>query len=150
MPKPAERKNIYGFTLLELLVVIAIIGVLVTIGAFGARGALQRARDSERKSDLSQYRNALEVFANNNDGTFPTVTVPASTGLCPLLTLIGCPEDPRAPTTVYNYIGSADGTEYGLTASLESGEFMFWAVCSDGRAGGYDTASGAACPLPML
>jgi general secretion pathway protein G len=51
-----------GFTLVELLVVMAILGVLVTIGLVSFRSSQMRGRDAQRKSDLKQLSNSLELF----------------------------------------------------------------------------------------
>jgi len=51
-----------GFTLVELLVVMAIISVLATLIVGGFRSSQMRGRDAERKSDLKQISNALEIF----------------------------------------------------------------------------------------
>lgn len=51
-----------GFTLVELLVVMAILGVLVAIVAGNFRSAQLRGRDAQRKSDLKQLSEALELF----------------------------------------------------------------------------------------
>ncbi|HLD92108.1 MAG TPA: prepilin-type N-terminal cleavage/methylation domain-containing protein [Patescibacteria group bacterium] len=51
-----------GFTLIELLVVMAIIGVLVALGAGNFRTAQMRGRDTQRKSDLKNVSNALELY----------------------------------------------------------------------------------------
>ena len=59
-----------GFTLVELLVVMAILGVLVTIIAGGFRSAQARGRDAERKSDLKQISQSLELFFSDY-GRYP-------------------------------------------------------------------------------
>jgi type II secretion system protein G len=51
-----------GFTLVELLVVMAILGILVAIVAGNFRSAQLRGRDAQRKSDLKQVAEALELF----------------------------------------------------------------------------------------
>jgi len=56
------KNNGAGFTLVELLVVITILGILATIGLTVFASAQVRSRDSQRKSDLKQLSNALEVF----------------------------------------------------------------------------------------
>lgn len=51
-----------GFTLIELLVVIAIIGALSSLIVPNFMTARERARDVQRKSDLKQLQNALELY----------------------------------------------------------------------------------------
>lgn len=55
-----------GFTLIELLVVIAIIGVLSTIIIASLNGARVKARDTNRKSDLHQLTNAINLYFSQN------------------------------------------------------------------------------------
>jgi len=59
-----------GFTLIELLVVVAIIGLLATLAAVSLNNARQKGRDSKRKGDISQMKNALELYYQQN-GQFP-------------------------------------------------------------------------------
>ena len=63
-----------GFTLIELLVVISIIGVLAGMSLVSYSTAQKQARDTERRSDLAQYRNGLANYAANNSGLYPTST----------------------------------------------------------------------------
>jgi len=51
-----------GFTLIELLVVIAIIGLLASIVIVNVNSGRGKARDTRRKSDFTQIRNALEMY----------------------------------------------------------------------------------------
>jgi len=57
-----QRKT-EGFTIVELILVIVIIGVLVTIVILAYPGYQQRARDSERQSDMRQLSAALSAYA---------------------------------------------------------------------------------------
>ncbi|OGM30229.1 hypothetical protein A2630_03330 [Candidatus Woesebacteria bacterium RIFCSPHIGHO2_01_FULL_44_10] len=60
-----------GFTLIELLVVMSIIGVLVALVAGGFRTAQLRGRDAQRKSDLKQISEALELYFSDYN-QYPT------------------------------------------------------------------------------
>lgn len=60
-----------GFTLIELLVTMGIIAVLSGLAVFNFNQARMRARDVQRKSDLSQLQKALELYRNDNNGRYP-------------------------------------------------------------------------------
>jgi prepilin-type N-terminal cleavage/methylation domain-containing protein len=49
----------HGFTIVELLIVIVVIAILAAITIVAFNGVQQRARDSQRMSDLSNARKAL-------------------------------------------------------------------------------------------
>lgn len=51
-----------GFTLIELLVTMGIIAVLTGMAIFNFNQSRMRARDVQRKNDLSQLKNALELY----------------------------------------------------------------------------------------
>ncbi|MFA4873630.1 MAG: prepilin-type N-terminal cleavage/methylation domain-containing protein [Patescibacteria group bacterium] len=59
-----------AFTLIELLVVVAIIGLLATLVAVNVNNAKQKGRDTTRKGNISQLRNALELHYQQY-GYFP-------------------------------------------------------------------------------
>lgn len=63
MPKPNRIRR--GFTLIELLIIITIIGILATLIVASFTTALQKARDSKRKTDLYTVKKAL--FLANRD-----------------------------------------------------------------------------------
>jgi general secretion pathway protein G len=74
-------KAFKGFTLIELLVAMSILAILSTI-AFGSfRTAQMRSRDAQRKSDLKQISNALEMYFSDKK-TYPG----SSSGQ-----ILGCP-----------------------------------------------------------
>lgn len=62
-----------GFTLVELLVVLAILSVLVTVTLAAFRSSQTRGRDAQRKSDLKQISNSLELFYSDY-GKYPSDT----------------------------------------------------------------------------
>ena len=61
--------NNKGFTLIELLVVIAIIGILVSIVvvAIDPVAVIGRANDSKKREELSQVKNALQLYFNDHN-----------------------------------------------------------------------------------
>jgi len=132
-----------GFTLIELLVVIAIIGILAGLTLTGFGAARKQARDATRRSDLGQYRTALEAYASNNSGKYLNETGDSNLntgifeGTTTLLVTEYLPaqiEDPANTTTYkYTYTVDADLLGYKLTAALETGGN--WVICSSGKAG---------------
>lgn len=156
-----------GFTLIELLVVISLIGILAALALVSYTGTQKQARDAQRKSDLKQYQNSLELFANKNNGLYPSETsgsgARCSTTLCSDLSLSSCPEDPRYDddnTFVYRYQsddpggivdpGEPGATKYVLWAKLEN-TTDYWVLCSNGKVGakaqsGF-SVSGGSCPI---
>ena len=155
-----DRNLVNGFTLIELLVVIAVIGALAGVVLFGTTGVFETSRDTQRKSDLEQYRVALETYANNNSGLFPTPTGSvsmSSDAFCKgELGLSGCPEDPTRVSegatplwTPYGYHADASGTEYVIYAKLEKSTTDHWVVCSNGKSAQQAGFGGeGTCPIP--
>ena len=143
-----------GFTLIELLVVISIIGILAGLTLTGFSTARKNARDTERKSDLGQYRVALEAYSASTGGIYPFNVCPPTITTCSGNSYLGSgiftgdanspivPEylpahitDPTNDAS-YNYVyyqDSAVGLGYKLRALLETGGY--WVICSSGKAG---------------
>lgn len=118
-----------GFTLIELLVVIAIIGSLSALFLPNFMAARQRARDSQRKSDLRQIQKALELFKQDQtDSSFPTTKPTAgycwssqgSTKTCPSGKNIYMNKFPTDPLTGNFYYYAPSGQDYTLCACLEN------------------------------
>ncbi len=158
--KGGEDMKRKGFTLIELLVVIAIIGILATIGLVALNGAREKARDATRKSDISQVKTALVLYADDNSNQYPAGPDDSITG-------DGIFDTTEANNPVYSaYISKAiaDPTNSGeykyvyescladsvtnggfrLYTRLESpgtgGPYYFW-ITGDGRSGDGDIAS---------
>lgn len=71
------RKSQRGFTIIELLVVIAIVGILSSIVLTTLNASRSKGRDAKRISDLTQIRNAIELFYDTY-GTYPRTSCPGS------------------------------------------------------------------------
>jgi prepilin-type N-terminal cleavage/methylation domain-containing protein len=159
------KKFTNAFTLIELLVVISIIGILAALSLASFSTAQKQARDTQRKSDIGQYQNSLESYANKNNGLYPSrpdAAGASSDTLCTDLTLTGCATDPKNTSdasfaykyqsngTVSNGLGTA--TKYVLWGKLES-TANYRVVCSNGKNGNILQASWVnptlgVCPLP--
>lgn len=100
-----------GFTLVELLVVIAIVGVLVAVGTASYLTASKQSRDTRRKTDLEQIRQALETY-RSQVGTYPAATSSLSPTYITTL-----PTDPK--TGIYFYVPGASNITYRLCGTLE-------------------------------
>lgn len=59
-----------GFTLNEILVVIAILAILSSVVLISTKAAREKARDTQRISDLQQIQLALRVYKDAN-GRYP-------------------------------------------------------------------------------
>ncbi len=109
-----------GFTLIELLVVIAILGLLAAVGLNSFRTSQLKARDSKRKSDLSQIQKSLEMYYNDH-GQYPTVGDYPAGGTTfqdenDTLYMKEMPTDSKFGDYPYD----SDGTYYKIYARLEN------------------------------
>ncbi len=143
-------KKPFGFTMIELLIVIAVIGVLASMGLIAFTGQQKSARDTQRKSDLQQYRIALENYATANNSAYPGGTDMAVNNLCAgggalVNFMSGCPAG-----SPYTYQYTLVGSGYVLWVELErSGNN--WVFCSGGKSGertktNFSAADGV-CPI---
>ncbi len=72
-----------GFTIVELLIVIVVIGILAALVITTFTGIQQRARNTERETDIKAIHGQLEAYFAQN-GVYPTLAhlndTTASTG----------------------------------------------------------------------
>lgn len=121
-----KKIDLNGFTLIELLVTIAVIGVLggiVTV-AVDPIAQLNKAKDGQRKADISQIQSALEQYRFDNS-SYPA---PSSGTLGPcgsqfaangVVYLQRIPCDPDAGVGGYYYSRSATNASYCIRACLK-------------------------------
>src|SRR3954468_19189785 len=75
-----RKKSTSGFTIVELLIVIVVIGILAALVIVTYNGIQQKARDTERKTDIKALQGHMEAYwadqakyptlAQANDTTF--------------------------------------------------------------------------------
>lgn len=133
-----KNRQLKGFTIVELLIVIVVIAILAAITIVAFSGVQSRARDSTRKSDLSNAAkqlklylvtngdsslngcgnaNSLAWFASDYDGAGPNV--PVNSCLTKALTdPSGLNSCSGATCHAYLKVTCADGVTY-LFANLE-------------------------------
>jgi len=126
-----------GFTLIELLVVIAIIGVLTALLMANFGTARERARDTQRKSDLNQIKTSLALYYNIV-GRYPTSSSnqivgcgspptacewgevwKLNDGLVYMKRLPSDPLAPDSPDSEYSYT-SSNGESFLIRTQLEN------------------------------
>ena len=66
------RKRQEGFTIVELLIVIVIIGILATLVIVTFTGTQQKARNSQRQTDINAINSHLASYYAEN-GSYPDV-----------------------------------------------------------------------------
>ncbi|MDP2638085.1 MAG: prepilin-type N-terminal cleavage/methylation domain-containing protein [Candidatus Levybacteria bacterium] len=144
-----------GFTLVELLIVIAVIGILAggIITFLDPAGQIAKARDAQRKADLSQIQKALELYYqdvrkypdNTTDYKIKTIDAddPIKDWGDSWLPYMGTlPQDPHYPSRNYVYNTSGNGQSYYIYASLEKDSIILENLPSDASCG---SGSGVIC-----
>ncbi len=119
-----------GFTLIEMIVVIGVIAILsaMLIAIVDPVSQFQKARDAQRKSDLSQVQKELEQYYQDT-GHYPVSTSSYQiVGLNSVTVAWGTSNTnnwpyanqlPKDPDTTRTYVYFATGQSYWLYASLE-------------------------------
>ena len=73
MNKNFATKKRCGFSLIELVIVVVIIGIIGAIAIPRLSRGAEGASDSALAGDLAVLRNAIDLYATEHGGDFPTV-----------------------------------------------------------------------------
>ncbi len=143
MPLVVNKKMRRGFTLIELLVVMAILGILASIGFGQYHTSQQKARDAQRKADLSNIARALEMYYNDHR-SYPLSTDCSGQETGKIVVNRHCPQNtvldwgdafeeninnatvvymkrlPQDPRRSFHYCYQSDGTYFKLFSVLEN------------------------------
>jgi prepilin-type N-terminal cleavage/methylation domain-containing protein len=134
------KKTNRGFTIVELLIVIVVIGILAALVIVTYNGIQQKARDTERKTDVNAIHGQVEAYyaqngkyptlANVNDATFRSNNMkgldpaalqdPKGTSQAVCASGADCYLYVAAPANCDN-AANGDCASYTLTANLEAG-----------------------------
>ncbi len=74
-----KKKGSSGFTIVELLIVIVVIGILAALVVTTYNGIQQKARDTERKTDINAIHSQVEAYQAQN-GKYPSLAQINETG----------------------------------------------------------------------
>ena len=119
-----------GFTLIEILIAVAIVAVLIGFIVPNFLGIRIRARDTKRKSDLSQLQKAMELFRSDRDlPAYPDDTF--MNGLCNKcwtqnadcggnIYMKKLPCDPQTQNQYIYVRNPGDSLRYDISACLEN------------------------------
>ncbi len=102
------RQTLRGFTLIELLVVIAIIGLLSAVVLAALTTARNNGADGRRVADLHAVQQALQLYANNNNGQYPSTSGAWYTQCASAGYTVGVTQQGSASAVIPNLISDGD------------------------------------------
>src|SRR4051812_7764221 len=73
------KKRQSGFTIVELLIVIVVIGILATLVIVTFTGIQQKARNSQRQTDINALDSHIEAYYAQT-GSYPSYAVLTTNG----------------------------------------------------------------------
>ena len=115
-----------AFTMIELLVVMAIMGILTIITVSQFTTAKIKARDAQRKADLSSVSKALLMYYADYSKFPDGLDLVSGVGFTDVTGYIYMKELPKENTNKtecpYKYLVSADRSQYAVLGCLENKE----------------------------
>jgi len=138
----ARTRGRRGFSLIELVIVVVIIAIIAAIAIPRMSRGAAGATDSALQADLRVLRNAIDLYAQEHNGTYPTVAnVNATPGA---LTAYSDDQGNLSATKTGNYIyGPYVRTVPGVPLGTEKGAGTFAAAANTGVGWVYDATTGA-------
>ncbi len=127
-----------GFTIVELLIVIVVIGILAALVITTFTGIQQKARNTERTTDVKALHGQIEAYYAQN-GYYPDLSNVTTTDLKGLDA--GALVDPKGGSlqagagdaTHYGYsVTQADGTTACTTAAKDCAKYVLTATLEGG------------------
>lgn len=70
----SKKRQRRGFSLLELVIVVVIVGIIAAIAIPRMSRGAAGASDSALSGNLAVFRNAIDMYAAEHSGTFPTAS----------------------------------------------------------------------------
>lgn len=117
-----------GFTIVELLIVIVVIGILAALVITTFTGIQQKARNTERTTDIKALQGQIEAYFAQN-GKYPTLSnMNDSTWRSSNMKGLDqeALKDPSNTAT--------DGTQYNLVSAPKVAAYSYAVLASDGTA----------------
>lgn len=136
------RESRRGFSLIELVIVVVIIAIIAAIAIPRMSRGAAGATDTAMSANLRVLRNAVDLYAQEHGGTYPTVSnINATPGA---LTAFSDDNGALSATKTGNYIyGPYLRTVPGVPLGTEKGAGTFAAAAGSNVGWVYDAATGA-------
>lgn len=117
-----------GLTLIELMIVVLIIGVLAGVIAVNLNGVVTNSKLNSLKGNLSNLQTAVDAFATNHTGKYPTATGGAGA-------IVPATADDNGKQFVESYAHNMPSTvcsDWGVTCVPAGAQT--WEVSANGKA----------------
>jgi prepilin-type N-terminal cleavage/methylation domain-containing protein len=133
MKKSPAKKS--GFTLIEIVIVLAIAALIMVIVFVAVQGAQRSRRDTTVRNNAAQTLAAMEQYASNTSGAYPTATLATgyTTGITPTPTYSTTAPTTTSRGTVYasSQTCNADKNAYA-TGTANQVAVLYWSESSGG------------------